>query len=175
MEFKLSERQCYEILKHLGNYRSIIEKVNQEAYDILEQYYERYVSSPKNYWFKPMSKNKFFDKICKGSSSINTRIEFGWRKEIYSWNYAEINVEYLRKFGIHVEPIANMIIDAALDTPSLHSDGIQQVDNMYYLLISYTTPPFIADTELLDMFHQVKKSNEKRIELLSNLGIKYEL
>ena len=175
MEFKLSERQCYEILKHLGNYRSIVEAVHKEAYDILESYYEKYTSSPKNYWFKPMSKNKFLAKICKGSSNINTRIDFGWRKEIYSYNYAEIDIEYLRKFGIAVEPIANMVIEAALECPSCSSVGIKEVDTLYDLLMTYTTPPFIADTELLTMFRQVKEVNEKRIEVLANLGIKYEL
>ncbi len=175
MEFKLTERQSYEILKHLGNYRSIIEKVNAEAYDILERYYERYTSSPKNYWFKPMSKRKFLDKICKGSSNINTRTDFGWRKEIYSYNFAEINIEYLRKFGIAVEPIANMIIDEALECPSISSSCVEDVDNMYNLLMTYSTPPFIADTELLNMFHEVKEFNEKRIQLLENIGIKYEL
>ncbi len=175
MEFKLTERQSYKILKHLGNYRSIIEMVNAEAYDILERYYEHYKSSPKNYWFKPMSKRKFLDKICKGSSNINTRNDFGWRKEIYSYNFAEINIEYLRKFGIAVEPIANMIIDEALKCPSISSDYVASVDNMYNLLMTYSTPPFIVDADLLNMFHAVKESNENRIQLLKNIGIKYEL
>lgn len=175
MEFKLTERQSYEILKHLGNYRSIIEKVNSEAYDILERYYERYSSVPKNYWFKPMTKNKFLEKMCKGYGSIHTRNEFGWRKEIYTFNDAEINIDYLRKFGIPVEPVAHMIIDAALDAPSIESDAVMKVDNMHELLMTYSTPPFIADVELLNMFHQVKESNEKRIEVLKNIGITYEL
>ncbi|AMM43673.1 hypothetical protein FDG95_gp108 [Pectobacterium phage vB_PcaM_CBB] len=175
MEFKLTERQSYEILKHLGNHRAIIEKVNAEAYDILERYYERYSSVPKNYWFKPMSKSKFLEKMCKGSGSIHTRNEFGWRKEIYTFNDAEINIEYLRKFGIPVEPVAHIIIDAALDAPYLGSSEVTTVDNMYNLLMTYNTPPFVADVELLNMFHKVKESNEKRIEVLNNIGIKYEL
>lgn len=175
MEFKLTERQSYEILKHLGNYRSLIEKVHSEAFDILERYYERYSSVPKNYWFKPMSKKIFLEKMCKGSGRIHTRTEFGWRKEVYTFNYAEINIEYLRKFGIVVEPIAHAVIDAALDAPYISSNLVQHVDNMHDLLMTYSTPPFVVDTELLNMFNEVKESNEKHIEVLANIGVKYEL
>lgn len=175
MEFKLTERQSYEILKHFGNYREIIQKVNAEAYDILERYYKRYSSVPKNYWFKPMSKDKFFEKMCKGSGSIHTRNEFGWQKEIYTFNDAEINIEYLRKFGIAVEPVAHIIIDAALDAPYLRSSEITKVDIIYNLLMTYSTPPFIVDNDILNLFHQVRDENEQRIALLEKIGIKYEL
>lgn len=175
MEFKLTERQSFDILKHLGNFRPLIEKINEEAYDILDRYYEKYRSVPKNYWFKPMSQEKFFTKMCKGSTSIGAYKEFGWKKIIYSYNYAELNFDYLRKFGIGVEPIAHQVVMIALDSPYVNSPYLDVVDNMYNLLIEYSSPPFVVDDKLIEMYKEVKASNEKIIQVLSSLGINYEL
>lgn len=175
MEFKLNERQSYEILKHLGNYRSIIDKVNEEAYDILMRYYTQYSSVPKNYWFKPMSQDKFLSKMCKGTGSIGVYVEHGWQKTVYSYNGAKIDIDYLRKYGISVEPIAHTVIDAALEAPYINSKTVRAVDEMYSMLMEYASPPFVVDDKLISMFKQVKESNEKRILVLSGIGINYEL
>ena len=174
MEFKLTERQSYDILKHLGNYRSLIEKINVEAYDILERYYARYSSVPKNYFFKPMNRAKFFYKICKGSGSIEVRDNNGV-KDVFSYNFAEIDKDYLfNKFGIGVEPIAHMIIDEALES-RYGKYSVEKVQKMYEMLMTYSNPPFTVDDELLQMYHTVKQANEERISLLANIGIKHEL
>lgn len=175
MEFKLSERKSHELLNHFGNYASIIEKIHSEAYDILERYYEQYASVPKNYWFKPMSFSRFLTKICKGSGYICVSLNSGWQKSVYTYNHAELDVQYMRKFGIVVEPIAHTVIDAAIEAPTYFSKKVEDVNNIYELLMEYSTPPFIVDEKMLDLFHKIRESNNEHIAILATLGIKYEL
>lgn len=175
MEFKLTEDQSYDLLTHFGNYSNIISLVHEQAYDILERYYTTYKQNHKGL-FKPMKKDRFFDRICKQGTNLHTSTTVvAGKKYVYSYNRAELNPKFLLQLKVSPETIANQIVHAALESPYILGKKVLEVQEMHDLLLEYGSVPFTVDTEILKLYETVKESNLKLLELLEVIGIKYEL
>lgn len=175
MEFKLTEDQTYDLLTHLGNHETIICLVHEQAYDILERYYNSYKRNHKGL-FKPMKKDRFFDRICKRGTCLHTSTTLiSEKKYVYSYNRAELNPNFLSQLKVAHETIANQVVDAALEAPYLYGKRVEEIKEMHDILLKYGTVPFTVDTEILKMYEDVKEVNLKRLELLRVIGIKHEL
>lgn len=175
MEFKLTEDQSYDLLTHLGNYYTIICLIHEQAYDILDRYYKSYKTNHKGL-FKPMKKRRFFDRICKQGTNLNSNTTMvSDKKYVYSYNRAELNPKVLMQLKVSHETIANQIVHAALESPYIYGKHVGVVQEMHDLLLKYGTVPFTVDTEILKMYEEVKESNLKLLELLEAIGVKHEL
>lgn len=176
MEFKLTEEQSQDILKHFGSYREIIRLIHVEAYDVLDRYYRNYCKNHTGF-FKPMKRERFFDRISQGNTNIHasTNTVVAGNKYVYSYNKARLSIKKLMYLKVHDEAIANQVVHAALDSPYIFGDKPNKVSKLYDNLVEYGSIPYVVDSEVLDLYRVVKKENLERIELLNLLGVSYEL
>ncbi|AQW88626.1 hypothetical protein FDH34_gp101 [Serratia phage BF] len=175
MNYQLSEEQSRDVILQLENYIPIINKLNEVAYNFMMNYYKTYVTNGQ-YFFGYMSEDKFFKKLGSRSEFFAVYIEDeNIHRVRASTLFMGFNNKFLRKHGIIIEPVDAEVIFESVACPRQDASIINKVRTLQHFLSEYANVPFKLGTEELELYERIKTVNAKRIKVLSDVGVEYDL
>lgn len=174
MEIQLTEELSTEMYKHFSSYHDIIIKVNEVAYSRIHQYYNTYVLA-KKYWLKPMSEEKFFRKMAKGSDYIRAMKDGYLIITASNPRTVTIDTKSHLKRGVSFESSDVDLFYASIDCPILGwATEPEKVKKIVNLMDNYLSVPYKVDSEIIELYEKIKEKNFNRISVLKRCGVDYD-